>query len=79
MRYQLTEALPWWFNRWVLRKKGAVLRPLYQFDTSTDQDRIEQLYAADKARADKKAQGGNDIQMENAHSSSDEITHEKPL
>jgi hypothetical protein len=57
-----------------------VLRPLYQFDTSTDQDRINQLYAADKARADKKTQNGNDIQLENAaHSSSDEITQEKPL
>jgi MFS family permease len=77
MRYQLTEALPWWFSRWVLRKKGAVLRPLYQFDTSTDQDRIDALYAADKVRADKKTQDGNDLQVENPHSSSDEIVHEK--
>ncbi|EPE34915.1 MFS general substrate transporter [Glarea lozoyensis ATCC 20868] len=77
MRYQITEALPWWFNRWILRKKGAVLRPLYQFDTSSDQDRIEALYAADKARADKKTAAGSDSQIENTRGSSEEITQEK--
>lgn len=32
MSYQVNKALPWWFNRWVLFRKGAKLEPLYQFD-----------------------------------------------
>lgn len=32
MKYQLFTWLPWWFNRYVLFKKDAVLKPLYQFD-----------------------------------------------
>jgi MFS family permease len=31
-RYQLTQALPWWFKRWVLFQRKAELKPLYQFD-----------------------------------------------
>lgn len=73
MHYQLTKALPWWFNRWVLMRKGAVLEPLYQFDTSTNDDQIERLYAADKVRADKKEQD----QIENRRSDSDEVVTEK--
>ncbi|KAH8164555.1 hypothetical protein CIB48_g3693 [Xylaria polymorpha] len=30
--YQLTEALPWWFKRWVFFQRSAELRPLYQQD-----------------------------------------------
>lgn len=30
--YQVGKALPWWFNRYVLFKKGAKLEPLYDFD-----------------------------------------------
>lgn len=29
--YQVREALPWWFKRWVLFRKDAQLKPLYQF------------------------------------------------
>ena len=32
IRYQTTKALPWWFQRWVLFNKNAVLEPLYQMD-----------------------------------------------
>lgn len=32
MKYQATEALPWFFQRWVLLRRNAKLRPLY--DTS---------------------------------------------
>ena len=74
MKYQLTEALPWWFNRWVLRRKNGELRPLYQFDTSSDEDRVQALYAADKSRTEKReidANGGG------LHSSSEGITQEK--
>lgn len=75
MRYQLFEALPWWFNRWVLFRKGAELRPLYQFDTTSDQQRIDQMYANDKARANRALKGdgsGSDLQVEDRHSGSNE-------
>jgi MFS family permease len=69
MRYQLTKALPWWFNHWVLQRKDAVLEPLYHFDYSTDQSRIDAMLAADQKRADRKAGNGSgsDIQIENNH------------
>lgn len=30
VRYQCTEALPWWFKRYILFRKDAQLRPLYK-------------------------------------------------
>ncbi len=30
--YQVTKALPWWFKRYILRRKGVKLESLYQFD-----------------------------------------------
>ncbi|PHH66675.1 hypothetical protein CDD81_6512 [Ophiocordyceps australis] len=30
MKYQVTEALPWWFKRWVFWQKDAKLKPLYK-------------------------------------------------
>lgn len=35
-KYQLTEALPWWFKRYVFFQKGAKLRPLYQLGDELD-------------------------------------------
>jgi hypothetical protein len=32
-RYQLTKALPYQFNRWILWKRNATLEPLYHLDT----------------------------------------------
>ncbi|EON61729.1 hypothetical protein W97_00945 [Coniosporium apollinis CBS 100218] len=32
MRYQTSEALPWWFKRWVMFKKDAKCKPLYTFE-----------------------------------------------
>lgn len=32
VKYQLTEALPWWFKHYILRNKTATLRPLYRFE-----------------------------------------------
>lgn len=29
-KYQLTEALPYWFKRWILFQRKATLRPLYK-------------------------------------------------
>ncbi|KAI5919052.1 sugar transporter-domain-containing protein [Camillea tinctor] len=38
--YQVTKALPWWFKRWVLFNKNAVLEPLYQNDDADAVDRL---------------------------------------
>lgn len=32
VNYQLTKALPYFFQRWILFNKGAKLEPLYKFD-----------------------------------------------
>ena len=32
IQYQTGKALPWWFNRWVLFRRGATLEPLYDMD-----------------------------------------------
>ncbi|KAE9371619.1 hypothetical protein N431DRAFT_467788 [Stipitochalara longipes BDJ] len=75
MRYQLTKALPWWFSRWVLQRKDAVLEPLYHFDHSTDQSRIDAMLEADRKRADNKVGGsGSDIQIENHHEDANSST-----
>lgn len=54
MHYQLTKALPWWIKRYVFFRKGAVLEPLYHFDTHTDKERINELHANDKLRAERR-------------------------
>ena len=38
-KYQVTEALPWWFRRHVFRQKNAKLRPLYR----EGKERLERL------------------------------------
>jgi predicted MFS family arabinose efflux permease len=42
MNYQVTKAVPWWFKRYVLRKKDATCEELYHFEddnwTGTDSD-----------------------------------------
>ncbi|RDL38431.1 MFS general substrate transporter [Venustampulla echinocandica] len=56
MHYQLTQALPWWVNRYVfLKRKTPGLQPLYQFDSPTGRSQIDQLYANDKIRAVQRA------------------------
>jgi hypothetical protein len=53
MRYQLTQALPYFINRYVLRQKGAVLEPLYHFDAEENQQsKIDNLYENDRRRAE---------------------------
>lgn len=41
MRYQFTQALPWWFKRWVLFQKNATCPDLYQFDEHIAQGKGE--------------------------------------
>ncbi|KAL8819677.1 MAG: hypothetical protein Q9223_001948 [Gallowayella weberi] len=38
--YQVRKALPWWFKRYILRRKGARLEPLYKFDGATAHDQV---------------------------------------
>ena len=55
MRYQITKALPYFIQRWIFRRKSAVLEPLYHFDTSNnDQGRIEEMLANDKLRSERR-------------------------
>lgn len=54
VRYQLGTWLPWWFNKYIMRR-DVVLKPLYHFDDDNGKGRIDEMYAADKLRADKKA------------------------
>ena len=39
MRYQLFTVLPWWFNRYIMRRKGEACPPLYTFDGHVDNDK----------------------------------------
>jgi len=54
MHYQVTKALPYFINRWILRRKNVTLEPLYHFDTAreTDESRIADLHANDRRRAE---------------------------
>jgi hypothetical protein len=55
MRYQITKALPYFINRWIFFRKDAVLEPLYHFEASeNDQTRIDEMYANDRARAERR-------------------------
>ncbi|KAF3799609.1 Solute carrier family 2 facilitated glucose transporter member 2 [Colletotrichum gloeosporioides] len=46
MRYQVTKALPYWFKRWILWQRDAILEPLYKFDLTH-----EDHHAADDDKA----------------------------
>jgi hypothetical protein len=74
MRYQFEKALPYFINRWVLRKKDAVLEPLYQFETAgeNDESRIAALYEADRRRAElRKDNSGSEENVEKISGKSD--------
>jgi hypothetical protein len=69
MNYQIKKALPYFINRWILRRKDAVLEPLYQFDSARDTDasRIADLHSADARRAElRKDNSGSDENVEKA-------------
>lgn len=34
--YQMREALPWWFKRWILWQRNATCEPLYDMDKTID-------------------------------------------
>ncbi|TIC97698.1 putative polyol transporter 2 [Colletotrichum higginsianum] len=56
MRYQLREALPYWFQRWVLFRRDATLEPLYKFDlTHEDHHGSETYEKAQVEQRDKKS------------------------
>lgn len=52
--YHLKKTIPFWVKRYVLFQKNAVLEPLYHFDSSTDKEKISELHANDKLRAEKR-------------------------
>ncbi|KAK3321970.1 hypothetical protein B0H66DRAFT_619275 [Apodospora peruviana] len=52
-KYQLTQALPWWFKRWVLMRKDAKLKPLFHVGGEHEIDPEEEEVARQNAvRAD---------------------------
>lgn len=51
MHYQVTKALPWWFKRYVLFRKGASLEPLYKFDGPLYEDMHTEVRKASIAAA----------------------------
>ncbi|TQN75081.1 putative metabolite transport protein YfiG [Colletotrichum shisoi] len=56
MRYQIREALPYWFKRWVLFRRDATLEPLYKFDlTHEDHHGSETYEKAQVEQRDKKS------------------------
>jgi len=74
MSYQFSKALPYFINRWILRRKDAVLEPLYQFDSAadTDESRIQALYENDRRRAElHKENSGSEENVENNSDSVD--------
>jgi hypothetical protein len=78
MHYQLTKALPWWINRWVFRRKGATLEPLYTFDNAPNhQDRIDEMYENDRKRAERRAENGDAMQIEERKDTSDGDSDDK--
>jgi len=76
MRYQMTKALPYFIQRWVFFNDSATLEPLYHFDTSNDQSRIDAMYANDAARAKRNGGGnsGSEERIETASEGPNEIS-----
>ncbi|KAF4581983.1 sugar porter (SP) family MFS transporter [Ophiocordyceps camponoti-floridani] len=58
MRYQVTKALPWWYKRWILRRKDVTLEPLYRLDVADheeeEQDSTDNGLENDKAKVELK-------------------------
>lgn len=48
VRYQLTKALPYWFKKWILRKKNVHLAPLYNFDENLGEHQGRAFSKVDK-------------------------------
>ncbi|KAH7370583.1 MFS sugar transporter-like protein [Rhexocercosporidium sp. MPI-PUGE-AT-0058] len=59
MHYQLSTALPWWINRYILLRKGPGLEPLYHFENPSGRAQTDQLYANDRARVQQRANAAN--------------------
>ncbi|PTB80748.1 hypothetical protein M440DRAFT_1325098 [Trichoderma longibrachiatum ATCC 18648] len=56
MKYQVTKTLPWWWKRWILLRKDAMLEPLYTLDVAdhVDTDDGEDKFENDKAKVELK-------------------------
>jgi len=64
---------------WILRRNNGPLPPLYHFESSNnDLSRIDELYAADKTRAEKRTgsnHSGSHDRIENASVGESEMTY----
>ncbi|KAI1452895.1 hypothetical protein F4805DRAFT_470493 [Annulohypoxylon moriforme] len=52
IKYNSTKVVPWWFRRYILRRAGAELEPLYHFDGPDDTDSGTPKIVADDYPAD---------------------------
>lgn len=59
MHYQVTKALPWFFNKYIMRR-DVVLEPLYKFDTNSHSDRLEEMKVNDAARMERREKAAAD-------------------
>ncbi|OAA59286.1 Sugar/inositol transporter [Cordyceps fumosorosea ARSEF 2679] len=57
MRYQVTRTLPWWFRRYLMRDKSAILEPLFQLELE-DHHAADGAFDNDKARVELKEMVG---------------------
>ncbi|MCJ1477790.1 hypothetical protein MMC13_006463 [Lambiella insularis] len=65
MHYQLTQAIPWWFKRYVFFNRSAKLEPLYHFDDPVAADIAVPVMVSGKegAAISDKSSGDKDIKM----------------
>ena len=59
MHYQITKALPWFFNKYIMRR-DVVLEPLYKFDNNNHSDLVEEMKINDAARVERREKAAAD-------------------
>lgn len=59
MHYQITKALPWFFNKYIMRQ-DVVLEPLYKFDNNNHSDLVEEMKINDAARKERREKASGD-------------------
>jgi sugar porter (SP) family MFS transporter len=75
MHYQVTKALPWFFNKYIMRQ-DVVLEPLYKFDNNSHNDRLEEMKANDAARKDRREKAAADQLQPSPTESTDKVVVE---
>ncbi|KFY70035.1 hypothetical protein V499_09521 [Pseudogymnoascus sp. VKM F-103] len=72
MHYQITKALPWFFNKYIMRR-DVVLEPLYKFDNNSHNDRLEEMKANDAARKERREKAAADQLQPSPTESTDKV------